>query len=225
MIEIFIDIETVPTTRAEVIAQCIADVGPPANYKKAETIEQWWETEGEAKKARAVEATALDGTWGELLMVGIAVDDAPVEVLRRTTTEADLLRQFALTLNDRCMKADRGSPMWPAIAKWIGHHIMDFDLRFLWQRSRLCGVPFPFSLPLRQHSPSVFDTMKEWAGPRGYIKQTDLELAFNIERDDPLPNGGADVFAAFKEGRIDDIAEHVRLDVEDVRKIYRRMTA
>lgn len=224
-IEIFLDIETLPTSRADIQARCVADIGPPGNYKKPETIQQWWASEGDAKKAEAVERTALNGTWGEIICIGLAVNDEPVEVFTRALTEADLLNTFALMLDSKCKKADQTGEMWQLVARWIGHNIVDFDIRFLWQRAKLSGVTFPFRLPMQRYDSHVYDTMKEWSGWKDGVSQKDLELAFGIARTDPLPNGGADVFHAYQNGRIEDIKEHCRQDIENLRQIYRRMTA
>lgn len=225
MIEIYLDIETIPTSRADIQARCVADVAPPGNYKKEETIAQWWASEGEAKKSEAIARTALDGTWGEVVCIGYAVNDNPATVLTRMSSESDLLMRFGVALDAECRAADRSSDMWQIIAKWIGHNIIDFDLRFLWQRTKLNGLTLPFGLPIDRNSSHVFDTMKEWAGYRDRVSQCDLELAFGIERTDPLPEGGADVFQAYKEGRLTDIAAHCRADIENLRTLYRRMAA
>lgn len=227
-IEIFFDIETIPTSRHDIQARCIADVSPPGNYKKPESIAEWWAKEGEAKKAEAIARTALDGTWGEIICIGFAVNDGPVQIIGREKAEADLLNTFGLTLADECSKHVASGDMWQPMSVWIGHNIIDFDLRFIWQRSKLLGHQFPFSLPLGKtdyHGPRVYDTMKEWAGYRDRVSQADLELAFGILRVDPLPGGGADVFLAYEDDRIDDIKEHCRQDVTNLREIYRRMTA
>jgi hypothetical protein len=224
-IEIFIDIETIPTSRADIQARCVAEISPPGNYKKPETIAQWWASEGDAKKAEAVERTALDGTWGEIICIGLAVNDDPAEVFSRALTEADLLNTFALMLDSKCRKAVSSGDMWQLVARWIGHNIIDFDLRFLWQRSKLLGARFPFTLPVHKNANGVFDTMREWAGYKDRVSQKDLELAFGITRTDPLPLGGAEVFQAYQDGRIDDIKEHCRQDIENLRTLYRRMTA
>jgi hypothetical protein len=225
MIEIFVDLETIPTSRADIQARCVANVAPPGNYKKAEAIDKWWYEEGEAKKAEAVARTALDGTWGEVICIGLAVNDGPVEVFTRAMTEADLISTFGLMLQSKCRAVDPHNDMWQAVTRWIGHNITDFDLRFLWQRSKLLGVKLPFVLPMQRYDSHVFDTMQQWAGYRDHVSQKDLELAFGLTRHDPLPEGGADVFKAYQEGRLDDIKEHCRLDIENLRHIYRRLTA
>lgn len=227
-IDIFFDMETIPTQRADIQARCVADVAPPGNYKKPESIAQWWASEGDAKKAEAISRTALDGTWGEILCIGYAINDGDVQIIGRGLTEADLLNTFGLMLASQCAKQVASGDLWEPLAKWIGHNIIDFDLRFLWQRSRILGQFLPFNLPIHRtdhYGPKVYDTMKEWAGYKDRVSQVDLELAFGITRQDPLPNGGADVFDAYQQGRIDDIKEHCRLDITGLRQIYRRMSA
>lgn len=228
MTNIFIDIETLPTSREDIQARTIEKVAPPGNYKKAETIAEWWKNEGEAAKQEAIAKTALDGTWGEILCIGFAVEDGPVEVIGRgqVSTERDCLDTWGL-LTESQLKRQTTTGILPPV-QWIGHNLQDFDLRFLWQRTRVLNVRLPFVLPTGKPNynsgQSVYDTMKEWAGYGNRIKQTDLELALGIERNDPL-SGGSEVFKAYSEGRIEDIKEHCRQDVENLRAIYRRMTA
>lgn len=224
MIEIFLDIETLPTSNQVIRDRVSAGVTAPGNYKKPESIAEWMATEGEKAKQEAINKTALDGTWGEVLMIGLAVADGPVNVLKRASSEADLLTGFGETLNRLCSE-ETATGNWQHSAVYVGHNLQDFDLRFLWQRSKVLGVKLPFKLPVGKpnynQGPFVYDTMKEWAGYNGRIKQTDLELAFGIPRTDDIT--GADVARMYAEGKLDVIENHCRQDVENMRTIYRRM--
>lgn len=228
MINIIIDIETAPTARADIRERVVANVSPPGNYKKPETIDQWWKTEGDAKKADAIARTALDGTWGEIVCIGFAVNDEPADVIMRNgISEEKLLMEFGTSLDLSCRNFGIGvNRQWEPLARWIGHNIIDFDLRYLWQRSKILRVELPFELPIktRPSDADVFDTMREWCRYREMISLKDLELAFDIERIDPLANS-AEVCAAYAEGRFADIAEHCRIDIENTRQIYQRMTS
>lgn len=224
---IFIDIETLPTSREDIRSRVCGDIAPPGNYKKEETIAQWWASEGDKKRQEAIETTALNGTWGEILCIGFAVDDGDVRVIMEPA-ETLTLPAFAETLATE-FNATTGVRNWEYHATWVGHNIADFDLRFLWQRFLIRGIKLPFCIPVGKPSynqgPYFYDTMKEWAGWKGGIKQTDLELAFGLTRTDPLVNGGADVYRAYQESRRDDIAQHCREDVRLLREIYKRMVA
>lgn len=220
---IYLDIETKPTALPAVLDRVTAGVRPPANYKSPETIAKWWAEQGEAQKAEAVNKTALDGTFGRIYCIGWAIDDGEIRVAQ-DDDEAELLRLWGVTVRDQAMQACGGDVhQWDTRATWIGHNVQDFDVRFLWQRSKINGVRLPFRLPMDRYpkGPWLYDTMKEWSGFGKYVKQTDLELAFGLNRSDPLARGGADVATAAD----DDVIAHCREDVRLLREIYRRMAA
>jgi hypothetical protein len=223
-VRIFVDIETLPTQIPAVVERLTAGVRPPANYKSADAIAKWWAENGEAGKAEAVGKTALDGTFGRIACIGWAVDDSAVHVTTAEGgSERDLLLAWAGELTD-VVEATLPDPhQWDTRATWIGHNLQDFDIRFIWQRCRVNRVRLPFRLPLDRYpkGPYLFDTMKEWSGWGKYVKQTDLELAFGLDRTDPLARGGADVATA----DLADTIAHCREDVRLLREIYRRMAA
>lgn len=219
-VSIYLDIETRPTSRSDIRERAAADVGPPGNYKSADAIAKWWAEQGDARKAEAIARTALDGTWGEIVCIGYAVMDGMVQVVC-DEDEGSTLRGFVEALKMSC----HDLPSWEKRATYIGHNVAAFDLRFIWQRSRIHGVRLP-DWPLERYprGPYVYDTMTEWAGYSGRIKQRDLEMAFGLVRTDPLTSG-ADVAGALESGRTDDVCAHCAEDVRLLREIHRRMTA
>jgi hypothetical protein len=228
MTRIYIDIETAATTREDVIARVTADIRPPANYKKEESIKEWWATQGEAAKTEAISRTALTALHGSIIAIGYAVDDLEPHVI--TGAEPELISTFATMLNNDIETANSDiknlmSEAFYDSATWIGHNIDGFDLRYIWQRCKILGIKLPFVLPLDRYprGPFRYDTMTEWAGFGNRVKQRDLELAFGLERNDPLENGGADVHQALQEGRIKDVVTHCKEDIRLVREIYKRM--
>jgi hypothetical protein len=78
---IYIDIETQPTSDPAVIADLTAKVQAPSNYTKAETIDAWWATKGEAAVQEAIGKTALDPTYGSIISIAISQDDGEPAVL------------------------------------------------------------------------------------------------------------------------------------------------
>ena len=62
---LILDIETVGTSRQDVIDYIAATVKPPATYKKAESIEAWHKEQGPDAIAEAVAKTGLDGAFGQ----------------------------------------------------------------------------------------------------------------------------------------------------------------
>lgn len=225
---VYLDIETLPTSRADIRERLTADVSPPANYKSEEAIAKWWAEKGEAEKQAAISTTALNGTWGEVLAIGIAVNDRDPVVLMRSESERELIEHWALSVESEIRNAcEYESEMigWDTRAEWVGHNIEDFDLRFIRQRACINRVRLPFKLPLDRYprGPHRFDTMKEWGGWNGRFKQTDLELAFGLTRSDTIT--GADVWQMWRDGNVGAIHNHCREDVRLLREIHLRMVA
>jgi len=225
MPRLYIDIETLPTQREDVIDRIHTEAldkarnaPPPANYKKDEIIAKWRaDREGAAADEADydIERTALNGGYGELCCICWALDDGDVEdaVRGRDGGEVMLLHRFF----DDIRKTEH-------TLKWIGHNV-EFDIRFIHHRSIITGVRSPHYLPANDPpwKGTYYDTMKEWAGLRGAVKLTMLcdMLGIDISDDDI---DGSQVWQAWQDGRVLDILDHCRRDVERVREIYRRMT-
>lgn len=226
---LFLDIETIPSQRADVLDALRAEVEQDATakaesirqqYKKPETIEAHLRELRESLPALVDEAhrkTALDGSFGEVLVIGWAFDDEPAETLTRKLdgSEPKLLRAFL----------DKLPPGTLTVPHWIGHNI-GFDLRFIWQRCLVHGIAPPTGLPVDGRDNLVFDTMTEWAGLYNRDRWPTLERlcrVFGL----PSPKGdldGSRVWDFAKAGRIEEIADYCRRDVEAVRQIYRAIT-
>ena len=124
---LFLDIETLPADEASRDA-----LGYLYERKQEKSRKKAGTTEGAAVPA-TVDAkdfeqfllgTSFDGAFGRILCIGYAVDDEPTDVL--TGDECDILRRF-----------------WElarTVRRFVGHNVMDFDLRFIYQRSIVCGV-------------------------------------------------------------------------------------
>lgn len=110
----------------------------------------------------------------------------------------------------------------------VAHHA-DFDLRFLFHRAVVLGVPIPRWFPVNARAnhwspggPAVFDTMTYWAGYGGRIGQDRLCAALGIERGDDI--GGAEVYDRWLAGDGEAIWNHNKADVERLRQVHRRLT-
>jgi 3'-5' exonuclease len=209
MSTLFIDIETRRTNNLELIARLQAQVKPPGNYKKPETIMQWWADEGNALKARAADATALDGTYGSVASIACALDDGPV-----VCVYGDDEPRILASINDvfRCYP--------DTVVAFNG----EFDIRFIYQRMVINGMSAPRALIRALHDKAyLYDPMKEWSGWKGFIKQRDLEIALGISRDEDVT--GQEIGALIDISAWDQVERHNIADVENLRTIYRRMTA
>lgn len=222
---IYLDIETIPGQAPGLKNEIARGVSPPANYSKPETIAKW---EAETKPGLIEETwrkTSFAGDRGEVICIGWAVDDAPAETLTRTLSspEAWLLGEFFGAVH-RAIEASHGR-----VPRWVGHNVRDFDLRFLYQRAVVLGLRPPFALPhdARPGSEFVFDTMTAWAGWGGRVSLARLCTALGL----PAKGSeigeeemdGSRVWDMVKAGRLDDVAEYCRGDVERVRLLHHRL--
>ena len=101
---------------------------------------------------------------------------------------------------------------------------MDFDLRFIYQRSIVHKVRPTHNLSFaRYRDYPIYDTMREWAKWCGATVGLEyLALALGI----PTPKQGIDgsrVFEFYQQGRLDEIVKYCQRDVETTRLIYKRM--
>jgi hypothetical protein len=134
---LFLDIESVPTTDPDIIAALSADIRPPGNMKKADTIAAWEANEKPAAILEAVAKTSFDGAYGKICSIAYAIDDGDI-VSDCGTDEFQLI--YGLYGSVRAaMKGGRDLTV-------IGHNVSGFDLKFLWKRSIVLGIA-PAALP------------------------------------------------------------------------------
>jgi len=107
---------------------------------------------------------------------------------------------------------------------FVGHNVLDFDLRFIVQRSTIHRIKPSREIPFaRFRSSPVYDTMHEWTKwGRDGVRLDALAQALDL----PSPKDGMDgskVYGAFVAGRTNEIYEYCRGDVDTVRHVYRRL--
>lgn len=222
MSSLFLDIETLPDQRPGAFDKIYDTIRPPGNIKKAESIEKWMVENGSAAAAEAHLKTSLNGIAGEICSIAWAIDDGDIvgNCRRPDTTEAWLLQHFFDCVAE---KARTGEGSHQQLT-WIGHNVIDFDLRFLKQRAIVNNVKPLFLIPAdsRHGSAQVFDTMKAWAGWKGYVSQEALCNALGIEGKSGMT--GADVWPAYQRGEYETIEEYNMDDVRIVRELFKRMS-
>lgn len=249
MTALYIDIETIPAQRPDVLeeiraskqadlAVALVAIAPPGNYKKQETIDEWFANEAPKIRAKleagfesevdeAYRKTGLDGAFGQVCVIGFAIDDSKVHTCLREdwTDERSVLEDFGCILTDLIPLSDAFT------TTVVGHNVAGFDLRFLAQRSIVRGVrPHMVIARAAQAKPwesdKVFDTMIQWGGPGakpgGSLDKLCKALSIPTPKDGDIT--GATVWDAVKAGRINEVAEYCKKDVEATRQIHRRLT-
>jgi len=228
MTNLYADIETIPDQDEGALENARELVKVPANYKKPEAIERY----RLSNAAEAYEKTALNGLHGEICSIAWALGDGEIQghIRKSDEPESDVLLLFFESVVHDVRRNGEGA--FPRLT-WIGHNLIDFDLRFLKQRCIVNGIKPPFLIPAdaRHASNDVFDTMKAWAGWKGYVKQDALCRALGIESSSEEFNSvdlaemdGSKVWAAYQRGDYDHILTYNKLDVWKVRELHKRMS-
>lgn len=228
---VFLDIETLPTEDQAIIDKIAERVQPPGTMSKAETIAAWKRDKRPGLILEAIDKTALGPAipphvaLGRVLCVGVAVGNRPPHVLTARTAdeEADMISAVSEMLHGMFTETD-----YPVI---VGHNVLNFDLRYLAQRSAILGIKDSiFTVHgvtrLKDCPYGVFDTMIEWTGHvTRHVSLDWLCRVFGIDtKDDTDGISGADVARLYRAGEIDRIADYCAHDVERTRAVWRRMT-
>lgn len=211
-----IDIETIPSQRPGMAEEMKAKVKPPGNISKPETIAKWMEENAATAADEMFRKTALDGTYGEIICIGFAVDNGPIHMVYRSADERNFLQEVFEQIHINC----------PFPEMIVGHNAIAFDMRYLFQRAVINKVIplFPLHHEAR-HGNGIFDTMVAWGGysPDKRISLKNLCAALDI----PVKSDGLDgskVYDYWLEGRHEEIADYCKEDVAATRECYKRLT-
>lgn len=225
---VFIDIETIPTQRPDLIVEFTRKHNENLDKKLAAIAREYSKPETIAKhqaEARAahehektpLEETSLNGAFGEVICVGLALDNNyPMALYRYPgTSERELLTTLLSSIPAQTQRS----------CLYIGHKVADFDLRFLWQRCVVNGLG-PDGFFLNPTKARYCCTSEEWVGKytKG-AKSVSLDTlckAFAIES----PKGdldGSKVWSYYKAGKHQEIQDYCKGDVRAGREVYVRM--
>jgi 3'-5' exonuclease len=108
---------------------------------------------------------------------------------------------------------------------FVGHNVLDFDLRFIYQRSVIHQIKPSRDIPFtRFRNAPIYDTMQEWSQwGREHASLDLLSKALGIPS--PKENlDGSKVYTYYRAGKITEIVEYCKRDVDAVRQVYRRLT-
>lgn len=222
----YLDIETIPSQDPALRTRIEAEIKHPGNMSKPDTIAAWEIEKKPALVDAELLATSFDGAHGHVVSIGFAIDAAEPVVLY-----SDRPLEDTIGAEMRLLKAfyERWSQEFthrgaPRDRVFVGHHLLGFDLPFLFKRSVVLQIPPPPYIPFRAKpwSDEVFDTMLRWAGDRGTISQDALLRALGHSGKGEID--GSMVYGLVREGRIAEVAAYNRKDVVDLRFIHRRMT-
>jgi len=199
--KLFLDIETIPAggDNLEILKKLWEDAKKKYPVKK-----------GEGDFDSFFRNTSFQGEFGRIICIGYAVDDKNAECL--VGEEKEILQKFWSIAKDARL--------------FVGHNLMDFDLRFIYKRSIIHNIRPSRELNFaRYRSEPIFDTMKEWEkwGAQGVsLHKLTTALGINSPKEEGID--GSKVYDYYLAGKIDEIAKYCKRDVVATRAVYNRIT-
>lgn len=203
MKKLFLDIETLPAEGANL-----------------DLVKRFWE-EGKKKQKFPVKKgendfesffrnTSFQGELGRILCIAYAVDDQPVECL--FGNEKEILKNFWEIAKDATL--------------FIGHNILDFDLRFIYKRSVINGIKPSRELSFaRYRSEPIFDTMKEWEKwASAGVSLHKLSIVLGVQSPKEEGIDGALVYDYYLQNRSEEIYLYCKRDVSATREVYKKIS-
>ena len=163
-------------------------------------------------EAELIKKLSLSAATAKILCLAYAVEppaDSPVQILEGE--EIGIIQNFWKLA------------MEPNL--FVGHNVLDFDMRFIYQRSIIHQIKPPRDIPFtRFRNNPIYDTMHEWSKwGREHVSLDALSKALGI----PSPKetlDGSKVYPYYRAGKLAEIYDYCRRDVDTVRQVYRRLT-
>lgn len=216
---IYLDLETCPAQNPAVREEIRAGIKAPAVYKKADSIAEWMKENAETEAEAAWRKTSFDGAVGHISVIGFAIDDQrPVALYspKWHQDEADVIRAFFNAVDAAFL--EHGT-----VPTFIGHNLIDFDLRFLFQRCVVLGVKPSRHIPFncKPWDERVYDTMQRWGARQGGSLDR-ITRALGMEGKGDID--GSMVWDYVRDGRISEVADYCKHDIELTRALHQRMT-
>src|SRR3989344_9018900 len=155
--------------------------------------------------------TAISGDFGRIFCIGYDQENEKVEIIKGE--ESSILK------------------VWWQVADsadlFIGHNIMDFDLRFIFKRSIINKIrPAAKHLNLsfaRYRNFPIFDTMREWEKwSQSFISLDTLAKVLGLPTSKDVIDG-SQVYDYYVKNKLEEIYQYCKKDVILTREIYKRM--
>ena len=159
------------------------------------------------------EKGALDAMTGRVVCVGMLEDDgkAAKEITFAGEDEACIITGF-----------------WDALRPGdvvVGHNVLDFDIRFLQQRSWILGIQPSRTLDTRRYyTADVIDTLQLWTNWSGNKKGVTLDALGSALGCGRKTGEGTNVARWWAERDIDSIKKYCREDVQLTYRVFCRLT-
>jgi predicted PolB exonuclease-like 3'-5' exonuclease len=190
----------------------IDTIKPPGTIKKQDSIDKWYAEQFDDAVEEALHKTSFDGAMCHIIAIGCAANDDPPVCFyaEKPDEEQKLLRDFFEFVS---------ALSYPTI---VGHNVLEFDIKIIKQRSMILGVERSPAIPwdAKPWDKNPFDTMKQW-DQRNNIGLDKLAKAMGFDGKSGI--NGSMVYGMWQSGKHDQIKAYCMDDVDQTRKVAKRM--
>lgn len=206
---LFLDIETLPGTEKP----SLEEIEAPKNYKDVSKIQAY----KEEKQEEIYRQQALNSMKGQLLCIGWAFNEDPVQVSLiglDVMDEPELIACFGNAVLS-----------WEGYLNnlfWCGHNLRSFDLSWIWRKSLQYGETLlAKTIPRQKWSKQLLDTMDLWAADfKDHVSLSDIAKFLGLEGKQEGMNG-SQVYDLWQAGELEKIRDYCKQDVELTRQVYK----
>lgn len=238
-IDVYFDLETVPPElNDKELSDFKSNLSPPGNIKKEETRLRWIEENWEEKYRKM----SLDTSLARIITFGYNFNkkEDGTEVLvsdgLKDSDQQDIIEAFYNELKKEALNISKSEGielteddleddafMSYLNITWIGMNVKKFDLDLIWKRCiRYKMKSLAKLIPRERFSRNVIDLQDIFlGGQQGYISQKAICDAIGIEGK-PGEIDGSQVYDYYLAGKINEIAEYNKYDVDKIIEIRER---
>jgi len=222
---LYLDIETLPTNDSATIAEFGKTITAPGQYKKPESIAEWLKDNMDQAVKELVAKTSLDGLYGRIACIAWAFDDGVVVSTESWQTEKQAIQALYEAVTAYADVAYSGGHTNTPLTV-VGHNVAGFDLPFLKHRSIIIGIKPAASIRramvAKPWDKEIADTMLMWSPDREKrVSMDKLCKAFGI-----VGKGDFDGSMVADTWPVDPqkVIDYCKADVGRTRAIYKRLT-
>ena len=212
---IYLDIETLPTTDQVIIDKFAEGITAPGQYKKPDSIAEWMAANKDQALKDLVSKTSFDGLYGHVACIAWEIEDGDVISTSAGQSESETINMF-----------------YEAIAGYerqitvVGHNVAGFDLPFLKHRSIILGIKPPGNIrramAAKPWGEEIADTMLMWSSDREKrVSMDKLCYTLGIPGKDDF-DGSMVAETWFKDPQ--KVIDYCRDDVSRTRAIYKKLS-
>lgn len=208
--DLYFDIETVPMVEPKAED---ADIKVPKTYKKPEAIAEYIAQKTAEYLPNEIKKRSVSIYDNRIICLGYAINkEEPVAITGET--EKEILEKFQQIILDRC-NVEGGSPEGATL---IGHNAKAFDAPSIYLKACKYGLLTLQSMFYFGRK-GLVDTMilGAYSSYKTFVSMDNLCKFFGIEGKKGMD--GSKVYGAWKEGKIQEIADYCCDDVSKTRQL------